>query len=847
MRVYPVMPMSYNTGANNIRKTNFPDNTVNVNSGVILTFTGADKNINQFVSYAPENKRFGLGIYNAGGLGVVSQEAPQNWRVKEGADVRDFAPYHSIGTGDGGIRVVKLKKGKDGKYLTAYPASSFYTIKQSETLDDLRKRVKLGKGEELSYVIQGEPNGKGLHKIIRLQDSGISGSIERPSTASIFSPETVKYRLFTAVDFADKGERNAVYFIHTEDLARFERAYGATSSKGNKGYIAHGADPKEVVNSGRQAYFVSANVSYADSNRALVDLMPKLNTPEHGNFNPANWWLHDRPAFMVMNAIADRSHAKETYYDGLRVHGTFHNPGRDYQGATDNPFEFFRMVATKEDIAKLNKHPQISELHRIEVNWNSASADEKRFVRQIMDGFLGKFKDELGTYNITMVPVRGTEVNPQNMTSGTVSINYGQEMRSSKTPEIAQGLTGKFAQIHTIDITNGSTPANLRLNDATADFCRSGHINGLTRAKAGFTPYEYRPILNEAGEVVSDNIADVIKAKKANTKWLIDTLAGAFRRGGENALALSFFSKEQLNEGASVYGHLSPYREGDILLMGWGRPDPQKGFPSTFQAFLDFLRDPKVPQSAKMHTKLLVGAGVWNEGARDYGLVKDIIDEINKLDGGRYKGQACYVNGFFPNRLVGCATYSILTSRFEPCGITPLESFAAGTPVISTKTGGAPDFISAARGYLTQNPYLRSVDDLRRTIPNIDELLKKGKSLGEILDTQRMLANAEEVKECIAKAASDYAESAESGKLSKYVEMVRDAITQKIDWHENSAYNLGKTANERYMTEVFEIQKGMQARNTKSLSRLAGEHFNIADPLKELTEIAKRVLRRIRR
>lgn len=34
-------------------------------------------------------------------------------------------------------------------------------------------------------------------------------------------------------------------------------------------------------------------------------------------------------------------------------------------------------------------------------------------------------------------------------------------------------------------------------------------------------------------------------------------------------------------------------------MMGWGRPDPQKGYPSTFQAFLDFLKDPNVDKEVK--------------------------------------------------------------------------------------------------------------------------------------------------------------------------------------------------------------------------------------------------------
>ena len=301
--------------------------------------------------------------------------------------------------------------------------------------------------------------------------------------------------------------------------------------------------------------------------------------------------------------------------------------------------------------------------------------------------------------------------------------------------------------------------------------------------------------------------------------------------GGQNAVTKMFFSDNQISQGASVFGHLSTFKEGDMLLMGWGRPDRQKGYPSTFQAFLDFLKDTKVPQNIKKHTKLIVGAGVWDKSARDFGWIKDIIRQIEELDGGIYKGNVCYVNGFFPNRLVGCATHSIFTSRFEPCGITPLESFASGTPVISTRTGGAPDFIAATRGYLTRNAYLRSIEEL-----NIDPAKladKTGEELGNAIDAERMFANASEVRECMLAATTDYGKVAQEGKLSQYGEMVKDAITQKTDWHENLAYNGGKSANERYMTEVFEINKGYGARNKSKLRRIVGDRFGVADNIKE--------------
>lgn len=956
MRVNSIMPQMRATSIKRNDNVNSSNQTMPVamnltapivKSGVILTFTGNDsKNIHQFLSYAPENKRFGVKAYNLGGLGVVAQEAPASWRTKAGADVRDFAPYHSFNNPDGGVTVVKITKNDNGIYNDRYPASSFISAKQDETLEEVGKRVKLKEGESLAYAIRLQPDDNGISQIIRLEDTGIQGSFKRAADRSIADTQDVTYRLFRAADIADTvditinnlkkktltkitqnitdeiaapinekykedlakakekdiqlttearkkydaekakspfhpiheneiaiqtkikneikeklateeikkridtvynetinseafqnelksikaapevSERNAAYFIHTKDLAKFDTAYGS----GGKGYSAYGAygttgSYSTGAYSTGGGNFVSTNIAYADNNRALVEILPKLNTEAHGFYNPANIWLHDRPAFITMNAIADASHFGNDYYNGLKVHGTFHNPGRDYQGAESNPFEMFKMLARPEDIETLKKHSQFEKLKKIESkwagNWQNAPLSERNFANQILRPFMANFLDDyvdtandVRTFNISMTPIAGTNINPRNMSGGTVSVNYGKEMKSLETPDIAQFLTTKLAATKTIDITNGSTPANLRLDDPTATFCQGNNINGLTELKEGFTTYKYDPKLN--------NLDEVLNAKKSNTKWLLNSLGDAFEKGGPQGITKMFFTDKQVSENnASIIGHLSKYEDGDMLFMGWGRPDPQKGYPSTFQAFLDFLKDPKIDSEVKKHTKLLVGAGVWENDARDYTWVQDIIRQIGELDGGIYKGNACYVNGFFPNRLVGCATYTIFSSRFEPCGITPLESFASGTPVISTKTGGAPDFITETRGYLTKNPYLRNTESLK--IDPAKLAGKKAEEIGNIIDAERMFANASELKECIIAATSDYNLKPEEGKLTKYAEMVKDAITQKIDWHENAAYNGGKTANERYMTEVFEVDKGIEGRNFEKLKRLVGE------------------------
>ena len=213
MRVNSIMPQMRATSIKRNDNVNSSNQTMPVamnltapivKSGVILTFTGNDsKNIHQFLSYAPENKRFGVKAYNLGGLGVVAQEAPASWRTKAGADVRDFAPYHSFNNPDGGVTIVKITKNEKGIYNDRYPAESFISAKQDETLEEVGKRVKLKEGESLAYAIRLQPDDKGISQIIRLEDTGVQGSFKRAANKSIADTQDVTYRLFRAVDIAD--------------------------------------------------------------------------------------------------------------------------------------------------------------------------------------------------------------------------------------------------------------------------------------------------------------------------------------------------------------------------------------------------------------------------------------------------------------------------------------------------------------------------------------------------------------------------------------------------------------------------------------------------------------------
>ena len=140
------------------------------------------------------------------------------------------------------------------------------------------------------------------------------------------------------------------------------------------------------------------------------------------------------------------------------------------------------------------------------------------------------------------------------------------------------------------------------------------------------------------------------------------------------------------------------------------------------------------------------------------------------------------------------------------------------------------------RGLLTKNPYLLSKDRLEQLlgekIPDNDYKALDGarwkNATLELKDciTIAMQSSDEEFKKAIHEQLSN---ELKNQTIHPYKEMVQNAGLQqdKMDWHQNADYNDGKSANERYMNEVFERDKGMEARNKKPMKRLVGE-FGIA-------------------
>ena len=780
---------------NKVSSVNFPPFEYSPKfKSVLISFTANNgKNLSQLASISSEYQGTLDTVYKIGGEGNVAGEAAAAMQKHGNMDFRTFIPYYSPdnqypqGT-KGFIKVRRplwedKEKGIqkmwerpvmiDGKKtLTQVPAYEFvsesidYKLQPDEQFV-IHQPVRVGKEWDTGYQV--------------LNDTGISGTVKGISD-DLSSAVDIPYKLFAIQDTgASIMGKPAVYVVHTPGLAVFPQAYGGEAYAGK----------------------MFDDYLYSIFSKASVDAIEKMNTPELGNFNPGNIWLHDRQAFPAMLDIADRSHMGDTYWNGLRIHGTFHNPGRDYQGHYTNPVDFFRIVGTDKDLEELKKNPDdfifVKQMTK-KIEQVRSFGDKTKFapetiltkeemerLHEIFDPLYANFKDELGEYNMCKIPVAAVRTNPYNFSAGTVSRTYGKEMRNPHTKEIAYGLTSDFASIPTVDIVNGSSAKSLKL-DIIGNF---GQNNGFTdEVKQGFTPL--------TDEIMKDK-DKLFAAKQANKKWVLDVIASNSK--DQDTLAKLFFSPEQIANQSTVLGKLNGYKEGDVLFIGWGRADTQKGFPTTLEGFLDFFKNPDIPEETKSHAKVLLGAGPWAAEQRDWEIIQNTMKEIQELDGGKYSGNVCYLNGRFSNRIVACADYSNITSRYEPCGITPLESYAAGTPVISNNTGGSPDFIKPLAkgskvtdetGFLTKHAYLVNPE-----VVGAEPGLK-----GIQLDDARRIALGKENSDCIAEAIDIF-----HNRPDEYKQMMANAVGSKIDWHENGAFNQGKSAIALYKENAWNIDK----------------------------------------
>lgn len=788
MRVGLVQSVNLQQGHAKTQRVQKHEISTQKNLGAI-TFTGLKaKNMNQIASITPENNGIVLPETKQGGEGAVAYELPNSLRKHENIDARSFMSYWSHNNQEGGYKFLVHPKNRYPNGVAdlpkQMPMGAFHSAPQGVDREAFAAKFNLTPSE-VSYVMQSKPNN-GESRYCILDPTDVCGEIKRVSEDAPGEVKTIKYRLFKiSPNNHPKNVRikdQPHYVLYTPDLAKAAKPYSYDST-------------------GMPTF--KAELSNADWMRALAEVIhKKMDTDEFGHFNPASVLCHDRPAHTYMNHIANMSSLGDEAVDGLKIHAIAHNTGRFYQGYTFDPFEFLAVVGDEKvanELKNSEHYDLILKAKRLGMDSDELLPSERLIVKNILDPYLTPFKDGEGAYNIMKTAIVGVKANPENFSTGTVSHTFDKEMKSHDTPEAARYLTDDYASIKTKSVLNGSTPANLRLDDADADFGEGN--NGLSAKKAGFKTYKYD----------GKNIKEIIATREENGKWLTRLMSEAAAEG-QDALNKLFFNTSQLEAGQKVMGSLNEIKDKGIFIMSWGRPDEQKGFPILLKGFKKFLERKNISLKDKLRFRILSGAGKWNENDADYKAIESTLNEIATMDGGKYKGLAAHVDGYFPNRLIGCATYGAFTSRREMCGITPLESKTAGSSYLATKTGGPVDYTTKKNGYLTKEAVEGPPEKYGLT----------WKTPHHELDNARVERQAEQVADIFEKILKE-----QKGSRKSYIAKCKKNIEEQIDWHNNDEYNKGKSANKTYLEDILETDKGWEARNKNPLRRLFGYYDEV--------------------
>ncbi|MBR6163717.1 glycosyltransferase [bacterium] len=821
-----------------------------LNRHIQISFAGnPDKVPEQIAAYATESNYLG-GIYKAGGLGDVAEALPEALanhakEVTNGKelDVRTFVPYYSFDNSDGKIYVAP--KDTVEKIEKKEPV---YYKRDGKQADFKYENVnyKLKQGEKFVLITESKDGSK-VDKLFLLDDIEISGKVERAKRTGL-DMESIPYRIFKA---QTPDRKDQTYVIYTPEMASGKTAYGiyskyngggnGTTAYGSTAYgsTAYGASSSDGGNGIEQAIkdgkfklagSTAGDMFFTEQIRAMEEGIEKMAKQKAKKFNPQSILLHDRFAYVYISDAMQKAKDGNRHYQGLRFVPIFHNPGRDKQGVYANPFDYFRVVATKEDAKALKADKHYKEIEDIaqKVIDGKATEEESASVYKFFKGYFPNMIDSEGTFNMTMIPIAATKAQPDNCKPGNVSKFYGRETR--ELPDIAQGITDKLDEISelTVDVVNGAKPANMA-TDAQGGFFGYGTLNAIF--KDVNDERHYRPFK------ATDSVETIFEAKQENKKNLINILADATKEleNDKDAIAKVFFNdmKMQGIRGQAqdenlplTLGGFSEFKEGDILMTSWGRPDPQKGLVTTLAAFKETLMDESIPLETRKHLKLIMGAGGGNDAFSgdnsEWVNIQKIMKEISEIEvngeKGVFKNNALYVNGLFPNRIGNCVDLAVFTSRWEPCGITPFESFATGTPVLSIKTGGAPDFITEGKnGFLTKSAFMVQSDVLG---------LAEDATYEEI-DEARVKHSAKQVSEALRdKYLTPFlGKGSEKVKFNKFAkkqkEYIGNCLEQKIEWHNNSAYNQGRSALDLYAHDKCRTQDNEV--EDKPVSSLRGE------------------------
>lgn len=745
-----------------------------------------EKDPNQIVHICLETKKMGSS-YSIGGVADVSYQLSKEF-IKEGIDSRLIVPYYSAWLDKNDNEGIVIKD-KDGNFRREKNAQT-YSLKDGE-----------------SFVIL-DKNRKSIIELERMDK--ISGEIEQLNPYTYEKCMTA-YQAFKIKNQSKEINNGApVYVIYTPNVARMQEAYYNNKKDLSKGHFLE--------------------YEYAAFTVAATRVLKKIASMTNENFNPANYLLHDRYTF---NAIDEMKRSGDDFFDGIKIHEVLHNVGKAYQGEFMLPLDAFSIISTGDaraidEFLTSNNGDNLKAAQILLQEIRERKLDNYKLKKynidiikylskvHILRPFIDLFQNYIGKYliqnqyNMTEIGLKEARENSQMVSIGNVSTYYGWEIKQGKTRDIADNLYSSIAKTNMIDITNGTDLSSMETN---IPFYENGTKFG---PQGSLIMSESSPLKNYSPYNILMSDSSIYECKQHNKNLFYACLKGKKNKKkfdtSDNSLNRLFFTKEQIENKdcpSSVYGYIRDGIKEPIIISGWGRGDEQKGFTATLEGFKQFLLSKSTSEEERKKVILTLGGTFKDKSNPEWRKIKELIDEINTMENGKYSGQVIFADGWFANKLASCSDFTIFTSRQEPCGITPLESMGCATPVLAIRTGGFYNTIQEGEtGFFTCNPYTLSKEHLnlkyKKTKKYANKLIR-GK-----IDLVRQFSLGEEIATLFKKAASIKPEDLKI--------MQRKCLEAKNNWDDNARANISplnpqektKPAVMRYLEDVFELKKNPQ-------------------------------------
>ena len=744
-----------------------------------------DKDPNQIIHICLETKKMG-GSYSIGGVADVSYQLSKEF-INEGIDSRLIIPYYSAWLDKNDNEGIVIKD-KDGNFRREKDSQN-YQLKDGE-----------------HFVIL-DKNGNSTIELERMD--GISGNIPQINPYT-YQKNNTPYQVFKIKNQSQEINNGVpIYIVYTPNVSRMQEAYYNNKKDLSKGHFLE--------------------YEYAAFTVAAVKALKQIASETDEQFNPSNYLLHDRFTF---NAIDEMKRNEDDFFNNIKIHQVLHNVGKAYQGEFMFPLDAFSIFSTGDERAIdefLTSNngdnltaaqillEEIKERKKENYELKKYNIDIIKYLSKehILKPFISLFQNYIGKYfirdqyNITEIGLSEARENPQMISIGNVSTYYGYEIKQGQTRDIADNLYHSIIRTNMIDITNGTDLSSMETN-------KPFYANGTKFGpKGAIIMSESSPLKNYSPYDISMSDSEIYNRKQHNKNLFYACLKGKKNQDGmpfdtsDNSLNRLFFTKEQIESKdcpSSVYGYIRDGIANPIIISGWGRGDEQKGFTATLEGFKQFLLDKKNLDNDKRRVILTLGGTFKDKSNPEWRKIKELIDEINGIEKGKYSGQVIFADGWFANKLACCSDFTIFTSRQEPCGITPLESMACGTPVLAIHTGGFPNTVKDNEtGLFTKSPYTLSKENLSRRFGKTKRF--RGKIIRGNIDLMRQTAAGKEIAKLLNQATSI--------KRHKMEKMQRNCLQAKNNWSDNAQANISplnpqstpKPAIRKYLEDVFGLEK----------------------------------------